>query len=296
MASASDAAPASDAPPVSDVPPASGAPAPDSAPVPQIVKKKRTLFRDLAYSAHSPACVGDLYLPRKKDPPYPLVVVVHAGGWMTGDKNDFDSAELCTKLAIVGFAAFNINYRLVGQGGTFPHSIDDVKNAVNFMVANAPQYEIDPKKIGLFGISAGANLALMAAYNADKDFPKGQKNNHLNAPIRAVVAYCPVIDLVSLDKPFVTSYMDDIATHAPDLYRLASPATYIKNAVPTICIHGTGDTLIPYGETKKFVTLLQKNGCEAQFVAIPDGVHLFVGSDKDLSFKPAVEFLGAHFQ
>jgi dipeptidyl aminopeptidase/acylaminoacyl peptidase len=61
--------------------------------------------------------------------------------------------------------------------------------------------------------------------------------------------------------------------------------------VPTICIHGTGDTLIPYAESKKFVALLQRNGCQSKFVAIPDGVHLFVGSDKDLSFKPAVEFL-----
>jgi acetyl esterase/lipase len=241
-------------------------------------------------------CSGDLYLPKKKEGPYPLVIVVHAGGWMTGDKNDFDSAELCIKLAIVGFAAYNINYRLVADGGTFPHSIDDVKDAVNFMAAHGQDYDIDPQKIALFGISAGANLSLIAAYNPDQDLPNGQKDNHLRVPIRAVVAYCPVIDLTTLDKPFVAKYMGDIPSHAAELYRQASPAAYVKTAVPTICIHGTGDTLIPYTESKKFVALLEKNGRQAKFVAVPDAVHLFVGGDKDLSFKPAVEFLGARFQ
>ncbi len=254
----------------------------------------KKLYKNLRYSTKSGSCAGDLYIPRKEGP-VPLVIVIHAGGWTDGDKRNFDPSELSVKLSIVGFAVYNINYRLVQDGGTFPHSIDDVKDAINFMAIHGADYGIDPKRIALFGISAGANLALMAAYNSDADLPQGLAGNKLKTPIRSVVAYCPVINLLTLDKPFITAYMDDTAIHAAALYKQASPASYVKTAVPTIVIHGTADPLVPCQESANFVRLLQKNGCDAKFNPVPGGVHLFTGTDKDIALKPAVDFLNAHF-
>ncbi len=107
----------------------------------------------------------DAYLPQAVSGGVPAVVIVHGGGHVSGDKCDVSSEAIA--LAQNGIAAFAVNYPLatVAQP-TFPNPVYDVMNAVAWVRAHATTYGVAPNEIGLWGGSAGGNLALSAALAA----------------------------------------------------------------------------------------------------------------------------------
>src|ERR1700738_2552880 len=104
---------------------------------------------------------GDLYLPAGPGP-FPSLVGVHGGGWQAGGRSTFQywgpyPAER-------GYALFAVSYRLAKKGHKmFPQAVQDVLAGVQFVRGNADGFRIDPERIGLFGASAGAHLASLAA-------------------------------------------------------------------------------------------------------------------------------------
>lgn len=94
----------------------------------------------------------------------PALVWIPGGGWRGADKNMM-LGEM-SEFAKAGFVVASIYYRSSAQGH-WPAQIIDVKTAIRFLRANAEKYEIDPERIGVFGRSAGAHLAAMAAMNTD---------------------------------------------------------------------------------------------------------------------------------
>src|SRR5947209_10684848 len=114
---------------------------------------------------HDPRRSGDLYFPQGKAPAgRPAVIVIHDQLGPGGTKGGVDTARLAAALAWHGDVAFDINYRLTGQGGTYPRNIRDIRAAAGFLAANAARFGIDPTKIAAAGTGEGGYLALMAAY------------------------------------------------------------------------------------------------------------------------------------
>src|SRR5262245_54660647 len=97
---------------------------------------------------------GDLYLP-KGVAKAPVVVAVHGGGWQNGNRIAFK--YLGPHLAKNGIGLFSVSYRL-GNNGIYPKEVYDVKSAIQFVRAKAGDLGVDPDRIGLMGMSAGANL------------------------------------------------------------------------------------------------------------------------------------------
>ena len=91
--------------------------------------------------------------------PMPVILWIHGGGWLVGHKGD---AQLITEVTNAGFVLAAMNYRY-SSTAPFPAQIQDVKAAVRFLRANALTYQLDPSRIGLWGQSAGAHLAALAA-------------------------------------------------------------------------------------------------------------------------------------
>lgn len=94
--------------------------------------------------------------------PHPAVIIVHGGGFVRGDKQTF-VPPLFPPLTEAGFAWFSINYRLA-PNHQFPAPIEDLKAAFEFVVKNAKEYNIDPKRIAIMGESAGGTI--VAYYGA----------------------------------------------------------------------------------------------------------------------------------
>src|SRR3954469_10716803 len=90
----------------------------------------------------------------------PAVLLVHGGGWRSGDRSQLRGYGIL--LGREGYVCVASEYRLV-QESPWPAQIEDVKTAIRWMRENAKQLGIDPSKIAVEGNSAGAHLALMAA-------------------------------------------------------------------------------------------------------------------------------------
>src|SRR5579884_1001510 len=121
-----------------------------------------TVTRNVVYATPDGVSLAlDVYAPAGG--PYPGVVVIHGGGWSSGDKGQWVAEG--TNLARAGFVAFVINYRLAPPGGHwhFPAAADDVRAAVRWVRAHALASHADPARIGALGGSAGGNLALLLA-------------------------------------------------------------------------------------------------------------------------------------
>ena len=116
----------------------------------------------VTYATHdSVALAGDLYLPKGAGP-FPALVGVHGGGWVQGARGQFQYWG--KYLAARGIALFAISYRLAKTGQkTFPHAVQDVLAAIQFVRGNAKDFNIAPDRIGVFGHSAGGNLGALAA-------------------------------------------------------------------------------------------------------------------------------------
>lgn len=101
----------------------------------------------------------------------PIVVLVHGGGWVEGDKKDI-STRFGDFFYDNGFVVASTNYRLSQKGGlnTFPIPINDVACAVAWTKKNTARMGGDPDKIFLMGHSAGAHIAAMIAYNGERDW------------------------------------------------------------------------------------------------------------------------------
>ena len=90
-------------------------------------------YTDLVYATVSPAEKLDLYIPTTGIGPFPVVFMVHGGGFMMGDKADGAGLAGVDQLLAAGYAVASINYRLSGEA-MYPAQINDSKAAVRFLV------------------------------------------------------------------------------------------------------------------------------------------------------------------
>ncbi|SVC49737.1 uncharacterized protein METZ01_LOCUS302591, partial [marine metagenome] len=117
---------------------------------------------DIAYrKGKSEAWKLDLVMPKAKSKEARAAIVfVHGGGWRSGDKRTGYFMRGAIEYAQKGYVCITVNYRLINEA-PMPASIEDVKCAVRWLRANAKKYNVDPKKIGAYGNSAGAHLVCM---------------------------------------------------------------------------------------------------------------------------------------
>lgn len=224
---------------------------------------------DIAYANVSPAQKLDIYLPAEGNGPFPVIVSIHGGAFMAGDKHDVQVTPMLKALEH-GYSVVSINYRMSGEA-KFPALVHDVKAAIRWIRANAKTYLLDPDKIATWGGSAGGYLSLMAGVSAG--VPELEDLNLGNADqpcdVQAVVAWFPPTDFLKMDEQLAESNMAPSADEAhngshspeslllgkqitliPDLVRAANPETYIHADLPPFFIqHGTKDNIVPHQQS-----------------------------------------------
>ena len=123
----------------------------------------------------------------KKDEKLPVMIYIHGGSFMAS-KAEFYK-EPCRYVAEnLGCKVFNIDYSLAPEN-IYPAAIEDICGVIGYLYENADGLNIDSKKIGLFGDSAGANLALAAILD-----------NKTEAKISYAGLFYPCVDLYSQDR------------------------------------------------------------------------------------------------
>src|SRR3989442_7834667 len=95
----------------------------------------------------------DHYRPRKVEGPAPAVVFIHGGAWMHGDPSQ--AAGNALHFARRGIATISLSYPLA-PAQRFPAPLDDVRHGLRWVRAHAGELGIDPERLALLGLSAGA--------------------------------------------------------------------------------------------------------------------------------------------
>lgn len=122
---------------------------------------------DISYGPDK-ANVLDVYRPKNIEGKLPVIVSVHGGGWVYGDKELYQ--HYCMNLAQRGFAVVNFTYRLSPKH-KFPAHLEDTVKVFGWMLKNADQYDFDVENVFAVGDSAGGHiLSLFCAMCTNQEY------------------------------------------------------------------------------------------------------------------------------
>lgn len=211
--------------------------------------------------------------------PFPVVVMVHGGGWTVGSPEDLAwSAKFMVER---GIACVRVQYRLIKDGGTFLKSISDVMDCIEWVRQNAKKYDFDLTRFGLTGGSAGGHLSSIAA----------QRTPECNV----YMGYCGLYDAYEVGEGrFGRGAAKYLGPTAEDR-KQASAIYQIKTPPPaTILFHGMADATIDYQQAVRFAAALEKKGARTELLLNPGGGH-DIGNAESNNHK-LLEFLNREWK
>jgi acetyl esterase/lipase len=222
----------------------------------------------------------DLHRPQVANPP--LIVYVHGGAWRAGSKSDVPIAALLDH----GFAIASVNYRLSTQA-VFPAQIHDIRAAIRFLRAKAPEFRLNTEKIAIIGSSAGGHLAALVGVTNGHKVLEGRIGDHLDQSSRvdAIVSLYGASNLQSILAqstefgltvriPALKLLLGDVPEKKPELAKLASPVAHLdKSDPPLLLIHGDADPQMPHEQSREFASAYEALKLRAKLVTLPGSRH-----------------------
>lgn len=200
-------------------------------------------FVDVSYGPHAQQ-VYDLYLPAGRSAAATKVVVlVHGGGWIGGDKADMDTLVQYVRNNHAGVAIANMNY-VLGDSSTkaFPRQVQDVGAVLDHLAARSGQWQIKPE-FSLVGASAGAHLAMLYDYAHD--------------PTDRVKVVADIVGPADFSDPYymynpmfpaALAMLTDITAYpaGTNFIETLSPVYQVStSSSPSVMFYGTTDDLVP---------------------------------------------------
>lgn len=269
-----------------------------------------SLFEDIPYNTTADEVLRlDLAAPMSAQAANdrPLVIVLHGGGFAVGDKATGGGAaqrKAIQQLAGLGYVAISANYRLSRpEKNQFPAAVQDVRCLVRWARANAARYGIDPQRIAITGVSAGAGLAASVAvmddqtrigdqsideidgYRCEADTASSLK---LSSRVQgAVLYYAPSDFSIRLKEwgqaaPLIVNYLGGPPRTVPAQAHRASPINYVSTKTPSILLsHGDADDLVPYRQSLAMTQALTEAGASSRLITVPGVGHAYLMFDAD---------------
>ena len=193
-------------------------------------------YEDIYYGPDKNHHILDVYRPKELAGKIPVIVNVHGGGWVYGDKNVYQ--WYCMDLASRGFAVVNYTYRLAPKY-KYPAGIEDTNRLFEWLMNNANEYGLDTQNLFAVGDSAGAHM--LSVYCAILGNPEYAKTYDLRSipdlSIKAVCLNCGCYDAVLkvLDTSQLTGkLMRDVLPKKGTMEELEwiSPINYVTEQFP----------------------------------------------------------------
>lgn len=248
-----------------------------------------TVTPNIEYSPGNKGCLLDLFVPTG-DGPFPTLLLLHGGGWISGDKSTFH--DEAAYFASEGIASACIGYRLAPLH-PFPAACDDVLNAVSYLRDNAKTHNLDANSLISFGNSAGGHLSCIAGLK--QSLSTGEPAQIVNAAI----AICPITDIRNPDvtqfpisMSFLEQFMDCTFSQFPEKFAEASPLTHIhENAPPFLIFHGDADDIVPVEQSKNLFVQLNQAGVPAELHILENEGHSFTMASWKKIREQTIEFV-----
>lgn len=252
----------------------------------------------------------DIYYPTQeihKNPP--VVVFIHGGAWMAGRKesiniNRFNGAV--NQLRDSGYVVISPEYTLADDGqAPFPYCIEDMYDAMDWLAKKGDSLGFDTSKVGLFGESAGAHIAMFISYAQ----PSVVGKNRISPEIDYIVNVYGPNKLEGIYKLEALASFQDMVNHLPEClhngFDLAtylfgfdpkedsvktfefldkySPINYLDTGAPPILvIHGDSDIIVPINQSLELKKKLDKLEVPNEYHILPEVNHAFIGASDEL--------------
>lgn len=225
----------------------------------------------------------DVYAPRARVEGAPVLLQIHGGGWVIGNKRE-QALPLMNHLASRGWICVTANYRLSPKA-TFPDHLIDIKRALVWIRENIADFGGDPGFVAATGGSAGGHLSSLLALTAgDPEYQPGFESADTN--LEACVPFYGVYDFTNhyglQAQSGMTQFIGRMVLKKDpaaeqEAFRRASPMHRIHpDAPPFYIIHGSYDSLAPVEEARHFADLLRNTSrSPVVFAEIPGAQHAF---------------------
>ncbi len=254
-------------------------------------------FFDLSYGTHERQVV-DLFIPDDASGDLGLVLFIHGGAWIAGDKESYEGGMEYGATEL-GIATASVNYRYISDDVDLLDVLDDIDAALTAIKDKGNEVGVNINKVLLTGDSAGGHLSLLYAY--------AKKNTAPVTPV-AVISNSGPTDLYDdnfyhnnalgdetvvcdlLSKACGQRFTYDTKESAKTALYSVSPIAYVSaDCVPTVINHGTADTIVPFSNAVTLDALLTQYGVE-HVLNVYDGADHDLGKD-DEAKKKADELL-----
>lgn len=249
-------------------------------------------FLDLSYGTHERQVV-DLCIPNNAKGDLGLVLFIHGGAWIGGDKESYASG-MNYGASNLGIATASVNYRYISDDVDLLDVLDDTDAALAKIKAKGTEAGVNINKVLLTGDSAGGHLSLLYAYARKKTAPI--------APV-AVISNSGPTDLYDdnfyhnnalgdeavisdlLSKACGQRFTYETKESAKAALYSVSPVAYVSaDCVPTVINHGNADTIVPFSNAQALDALLTQYGVE-HVLNVYDGADHDLGKDEDAKDK-----------
>jgi acetyl esterase/lipase len=260
----------------------------DAAPVPA---RQPSVTTDVVYG-HKDGLALTFDVHRPAQPNGAGVIRIVSGGWRSSVEMGRLMAQGYPPLNDKGFTVFAVRH---GSSPRYPMSaiLADLRRAVRFIRQHAGEYGVDPNRIGVFGESAGGQLALLLGTTADAGDPSASDAVlRESSRVAAVVAFFPPTDLSRWENRRVspaTAALTEAEAAEFSPIRFVSPGD-----APSLIVHGDADTTVPMVEGETMHAALTKAGVPASFIRIEGARHGFEGADLKRASAAMVQWFERH--
>ncbi len=247
-------------------------------------------FFDMAYGTHERQVV-DLCIPDDASGDLGMVLFIHGGAWIAGDKESYHGG-MNYGASSLGIATASTNYRYLSEDVDILDILDDIDAALAKIKEKGAEVSVNINKVLLTGDSAGAHLSLLYAY--------ARKTTAPITPV-AVVSNSGPTDLYDDnfynnnalgDEAVISDLMSkacgqrfayDTKESAKDALYSVSPIAYVStDCVPTVINHGSADSIVPFSNAQTLDALLTEYGVEHV-------LNVYQGADHDLGKDDAAK-------
>ena len=236
---------------------------------------------------------GDLYIPADEER-HPLVILIHGGFWRATYELSL-MTKLAQDLATRGIAAWNIEYRRVGNsGGGWPGTFLDVAKATDYVITIADQYSLDLQHVVAVGHSAGGHLALWLATRGKLVQDWELARDAAPLALSGVVSLAGAMDLeqvwqLGLGNDAVVELLDGSPDEVPERYKMASPFELLPLGIEQVLIHGTEDDSVPLIVSQEYADRARQLGDTVKLIKLVGGNHFVVIDPGSTAWSRTVE-------
>lgn len=204
----------------------------------------------------------------------PAILYFHGGSWISGTREKIHQRyreHVLRRLTERGIVVMSVDYRLVGLGrGHLEEAVNDCRDALAFVIENAEKLGVDTARIGLWGSSAGAHLAMMTVF---ADSTAARRVKFLIDDFGPVDIHEMFEVVPQWGREFVSDMIFDMEgkdlAKFDSLTTVYSPINYDTN-LPVLIFHGEDDDVVNISQSRM---LHEKLGEKSHFITFSGNGH-----------------------